>query len=132
MAYKTRKSNKYGAKKTVYDGYKYDSKFEAAVAEDLTLEKRAGNILDFDRQFRLDIYAYSQCGTRKMKKSHKVDFRVHNLDGTFTLLEAKGFETREWREIVKWIDNFFLPLNPDYEYVVEYQKKRTWRPRCST
>ena len=129
MVYRTRKSNKYSARKTVYDGCKYDSKFEASVAQQLDLEKRAGQILDYDRQYRVDMYAYSQCGTRKMRKSHKVDFRVHNLDGTFTLLEAKGFETAHWKECVKWLDTFFLPVNPDYDYEVVYQRKQAWRPK---
>jgi hypothetical protein len=129
LVYRTRKSNKYGAKKTTYNGYKYDSKFEASVAQELELEKRAGNIKDFDRQYRVDMYAYSQCLTRKMKKSHKVDFRVHNNDGTFTLLEAKGLPTQDWKDRVKWLDNFWLPLHPDHDYVVEYQRQRTWRPK---
>ena len=119
MVYRTRKSNKYGAKRTyASDGYKYDSKFEASIAEELILEQAAGNILGFDRQFRVDMYAYSKCGTLKMKKSHKVDFRVHNLDGTFTLLDVKETSTQDWKDRVKWLNTFWLPLNPDHDYVV--------------
>ena len=123
MVYRTRKSNKYGAKRTYASdgykyGYKYDSKFEASIAEELILEQAAGNILGFDRQFRVDMYAYSKCGTLKMKKSHKVDFRVHNLDGTFTLLDVKEMPTQDWKDRVKWLNTFWLPLNPDHDYVV--------------
>lgn len=123
------RGNKFKAVKTEFKGKLYDSKFEASVAMELDLEKRAGNILDFDTQYRVDMYAYSKCGNYTMKKSHKVDFRVHNLDGTFTLLEAKGFETQDYKDRRKWLETFWLPEHPDHDYEVVYQKKRTWKPK---
>ena len=35
------RANKYGAKKTEYNGRKYDSKFEASVAADLDIRLKA-------------------------------------------------------------------------------------------
>ena len=123
MAYTTRTANKYGAKKTWFKGLKFDSKFEASIAQELELRKKAGEIKDYDCQFKIEMWAYNGNGDKAFKKSHKVDFRVHENDGSYTLLEAKGFETREWKETVKWIDKLWLPLNLDYNYEVVYQRK---------
>jgi hypothetical protein len=89
------RQNKYGAKRTEFDGYKYDSKFEASVAQDLTLRVKAKDIKSFDRQttLRLDVNGVHIC-------NYKIDFVVHHNDGTQEFLEAKGFETMLWR--VKW------------------------------
>lgn len=125
--YRTRFSkNKYGAKKTEFNGRKFDSKFEASIAEELEIRKQAGEILDYDCQFKIECVPYNVHGdpVLKCKVSHKVDFRIHNLDGSFTLLEAKGLETRDYRMRRKWLENFWLPANPDYEYEVVYQGKR--------
>lgn len=42
--------NKYGAKKTEYNGVVYDSKFEAQKAYELDMLQRAGRITDLRRQ----------------------------------------------------------------------------------
>jgi len=116
------------AKKTVFNGRKYDSKFEAAVAHQLEMRKKAGEILDYDSQFKIEMWAYREDGTPAFKKSHRVDFRVHELDGTFTLVEAKGIETPDYQERRRWLENLWLPVNLDYKYEVIYQQgKRSIR-----
>ena len=114
------------AKKTVYNGQKFDSKFEAAVAHQLEMRKKAGEILDYETQYKVEMWAYRSDGTPGFKKSHKIDFRVHNTDGTFTLLEAKGVETPDYQERRRWLENLWLPEHPDHDYEVVYQagKKR--------
>lgn len=121
MVYKTRYA-KYGNTKSEYNGYRYDSKFEASVAKYLDIRKSAGEILDWDRQYKVEMWAYTQGGDKALKKCHKVDFRVHNLDGSYTLLEAKGFETQDYKDRRRWLEKLWLPENLDYDYEVVYQK----------
>lgn len=128
MTYKTYfKPNKFGAKKTEYNGYKYDSKFEASVAEELTLRVKAKDILDFDKQFKVEMWAYDKDGKPAMKVTHKVDFRIHHKDGSFELLEAKGLETSDYRMRRKWLETFWLPEHLDHTYTVVKQGGKGWR-----
>lgn len=115
------------SKRAVFNGRKYASRFEAKVAYELEMRLRARQIVAYDIQYKLDMVAYRQDGSPAMTKSHKVDFRVHNLDGTFTLLEAKGVETPDYRDRRQWLEAFWLPLHPDHDYQVVYQSKS--RPR---
>jgi len=110
--------NKYGAIKTEYGGSKYDSKFEASVARDLDIRLKAGEIKDWERQFKVEMWAYNKLGDAAMKVSHKVDFRIHELDGSFTLLEAKGIETADYKMRRHWLEKFWLPENLDHVYSV--------------
>jgi len=125
--YKTRYSNKYGAKRTEYNGRKYDSKFEAGVAEELDIRKKGGEIKDWEPQFKVEMWACDSIGQPKLKKTHRIDFRVHELDGGYTLLEAKGVETQDYRDRRKWLQAFWLPENPDHVYEVVYCSKRRGR-----
>ena len=117
--YKQRYS-KYRAEKTEYNGYKYDSKFEAGVAMELDLRLKAGDIKDWERQFKVECIPYNCHGdpVPKLKVSHKVDFRIHENDGSFTLMEAKGYEMADYKMRRKWLENIWLPEHPDHEYVV--------------
>jgi len=114
--------NKYKAVKQEYNGYKYDSKFEASVAADLDIRLKAGEIKDWERQYKVEMWACDSAGKPKLKKSHKIDFRVHELDGSFTLLEAKGVETADYKDRRNWLECFWLPDHPDHVYQVVKQK----------
>jgi hypothetical protein len=48
-----------------------------------------------------------------------VDFRIHENDGSFILVECKGFETRDWKMIRDEIEIFWLPEHLDYRYQAE-------------
>lgn len=125
--YNVRYGNKYGAKRTLgKDGIKRDSKFEASVADELLLRKQAGDILDYDTQFKVEMWAYDQNGKAAMKVSHKVDFRIHHLDGSFELYEAKGVETSDYKMRRRWLETFWLPFNLDHTYTVVKQQGRRW------
>ena len=120
--------NKYNAKRQNYNGYNYDSKFEAEYASELDLLLKAGEIKAWDRQFKVEMIAYDEDGNLAMRKNHKVDFRVHHHDGTFELIETKGFDTEDYRERRRLLENLWLPKHPDYTYTV-VKRGRSYYPR---
>lgn len=125
----TQTYSKYRAKRTEYNGYQYDSKFEAGVAYTLDLKLRAGLILGWERQYKIECIPYNVHGdpVPECSVSHKVDFRVKNLDESYTLLEAKGVETPDYRTRRKWLEKFWLPAHPDHTYEVVKDGKKGWR-----
>lgn len=124
--YSQRWGNKYGAKKTEFNGYKYDSKFEAGVAQELELRKKAKDIKDYEQQFMVEVWCYRENGLPAFKVKHKVDFRVHNNDGSYELLEAKGVETTDYKWRRKFLEHIWLPEHPDHTYTVVKQRNN-WR-----
>jgi hypothetical protein len=48
----------------------------------------------------------------------RVDSRVHENDGSFTLVETKGFETPDYKIKKKPIESVWLKERLDYSYVV--------------
>lgn len=118
-----KKANKFGAKKQVArDGLKRDSAYEASIADELFIRKLAGDIRDYDSQFKVEMWAYDANGKKAMKKTHKVDFRIHHNDGSHELLEAKGVETSDYKDRRRWLETFWLPFNPDHTYKVVKQR----------
>ena len=122
-----RTNNKYGAKRTEFKGKLYDSKYEAGVAAELDLRKRAKEILDYDTQYKVEIAVYRADGTPAFYVNHKVDFRIHHKDGSYELLEAKGVETVDYKWRRKFLETIWLKENPDHEYTVIKQNMR--KPR---
>ena len=124
----TQKKNKYGAVKTVAkDGEKRDSKYEASVADELYMRKAAGDILDYDSQYRVEMPIYNENGKQVMVVKHKVDFRVHERDGSFTLLEAKGVETVDYKWRRSLLEKLWLPTHLDHTY--EVRKQEGWKKK---
>jgi hypothetical protein len=105
---------KYNAIRTIYNGYPYDSKFEANYAMQLDWRLKAKDIKGWDRQYPIEIR--SPAG--ELIRRHKVDFRIHHRDGSFELAEVKGFETQEYRLLKKLIETLWLPANLDHVYTV--------------
>ena len=120
-------SNKYGAKRTVFDGYSYDSKFEAGVAQELDLRKKVGDIAGWERQYKIECWAYTSDGDRAFKVTHKVDFRIHHNDGSYELTEAKGVETIDYKWRRKFLEHIWLKEHPDHIYTVVRQSTSGWR-----
>ena len=83
------------AKKQVYDGKSYDSKFEASYARELTLRKKAGDIKDFEAHVRipLEVNGFHVC-------DYYIDFIVYHNDDTLEYVETKGIKTPVWA--LKW------------------------------
>lgn len=120
-----RGSNKYGAIRTVArDGLKRDSKYEASVADELYMRKQAGDILDYDSQYKVEMWIYREDGLKAFMVSHKIDFRAHNVDGSFELIEAKGVETADWKWRRRLLEELWLPLHKDHTYRVVKQNRR--------
>ncbi len=73
------------AKKQEYNGYLYDSKFEASYAQELDLRLKAKDIKGYDRQVNLDLIVngYLVC-------QYRIDFIVYHNDGTVEYVELKG------------------------------------------
>ena len=115
------KTNKYGAKRTEFKGKIYDSKFEATKAAELELLKNAGEILDYETQFKVRGWLYREDGSKAFEYKHKVDFRVHHKDGSFELIETKGVETEDYKWRRKCLENDWLPRHLDHDYTVEKQ-----------
>lgn len=118
------RSNKYGAKRTEFNGKIFDSKFEASVAEDLETRKLAKDIKDYDTQFRIEVDVYNALGEVVAHKRHKVDFRILHNDGSYELLEAKGMITADyqWRRDI--VVGIWLSEHKDYIYSVVKQGSR--------
>lgn len=117
--------NKYGAVKTVAkDGLKRDSKFEASVADDLYLRKLAGDIKDYDSQYKVEMWICNSDGKPVKKVSHKVDFRIHHNDGSYELYEAKGAITSDYKWRRDLLELLWLPEHPDHTYTVIQQNRR--------
>lgn len=117
--------NKYNAKKTKGvnaegQDHWYPSKLEAGVAAELYMEMQAGEIEYFDTQHSIRIVPCDTTGApiEQCAIVHKVDFRAHLGKDEYRLVEAKGFETREYARIAKLIDYIFIPANPNYTYEV--------------
>ena len=91
---------------------------------ELDYRLKAGEIKDWERQYKVEMWAYDSAGNPVLKKTHKVDFRIHENDGTYTLLEAKGVETQDYRDRRKWLEKLWLPDNLDHSYEVVKQGKR--------
>jgi hypothetical protein len=126
MAYKTYfKPNKFGAVRTqARDGIRRDSKFEAGIADELLMRKAGGDILDYDSQYKVEMWAYDQNGKKAMMVKHRIDFRIHHKDGSFELLEAKGVETSDYKMRKRWLETFWLPFHLDHTYTVVKQSNR--------
>lgn len=121
-----RYGNKYGAKRSEYNGRHYDSKFEAGVAQELNLRLKAHDIAAVDPQFKIECWCYRADGTKAFLVKHKVDFRITLNDGSYELIEAKGVETDDYKWRRKFLENIWLPEHPDYIYTV-IKQRAGWR-----
>lgn len=117
--------NKYGAKRTkAQDGMVRDSKFEASVADDLYTRKLAGDIKDYESQYKVEMDIYREDGVKAHTVKHKVDFRILHNDNSYELLEAKGMVTSDYRWRRKLLEELWLPLHKDHIYTVIKQSGR--------
>ena len=84
--------NKYGAKKTVYNGITYHSKFEAEYAKGLDWRVKAKDIKSWGRQLKisLDVNGEHIC-------NYFIDFGITHNNNTIEMVEVKGVETPVWK-----------------------------------
>lgn len=82
------KRSKYGAKKTTIDGHAFDSQKEAEYYSNLKFAVMANEIAGFCLQ---PIFILAD-GLK-----YKADFVVFNNDGSFEIVDVKGFKTKEYK-----------------------------------
>ncbi len=113
-------TNKYRNTRQTYDGYNYDSKFEAGYAQELNLRVKGKDIQSWERQFKIsiDINGSHIC-------NYFCDFRILHNDNSYELVETKGIETEAYRLKRKLLEAVWLPEHLDHTYTVVKQK--TWR-----
>ena len=105
------------AKKTVVNGKKYDSKFEASYAQELELRKFTGDIKDFESHKRIPLIVngFIIC-------DYYIDFVVHHNDGITEYVECKGWPTNVWK--LKWkIFDATYGQDPNNQLTLVNQKK---------
>lgn len=105
--------NKYGAKRTEYDGVLYHSKREAQYAQELDLRQKAGDILHWRRQVPIALKV-----NEKLICKYILDFILTYPDGTIELVEVKGYETAVWKLKRKLLEAIYLPEHPGTIYTV--------------
>lgn len=89
------RKNKYNASKSNYNGYNYDSKLEAAYAQELDMMLKLGEIESWERQVKLPLKING-----KTWRNYKIDFKINHHKGAPDYVEVKGFPTPEWK--MKW------------------------------
>jgi hypothetical protein len=108
------KTSKYRNRRTLYNGITYDSKKEAAFAQELDLMMHARGrerVESWERQIRFPL----SVNGRKIC-DHVCDFLVRYADGRKELVEVKGRWTPEARVKRKLFEATFLADQPDIRY----------------
>jgi len=95
------KRSKYGNQRTFYEGRWYSSKKEAKRAGELDLLKRAGVVLDWIPQFKLEI---KHNGVKIC--SYFADFKVFYQNGRVEYEDTKGVETAVFKLKKKMVKAF--------------------------
>lgn len=97
---KPKRGNKYGARKTLFEGITFDSQREAEVYRDLKLLEQAGRISGFERQRKFELIING-----KIIGTAKIDFAFidHDQDGKLRVVDVKGVVTREFKRTQKII-----------------------------
>lgn len=100
--------SKYRARRTEYNGVKYDSKLEAEYASRLELKRQLRLILSWKRQVKipLSIYGVHIC-------NYFIDFEVIHSDGRKEYVECKGYETKDWKLKYKLFEVLMRKYEPE-------------------
>lgn len=100
---------KYGNTKTVYDGFKFDSKKEAAYAQQLDWRVKARDIKSYEKQvvFHLVVDGKKVC-------KYISDFIITHNDGSKEVVDCKGVKTAVF--MLKW--KLCQILYPNYKYSI--------------
>jgi hypothetical protein len=106
-------SNKYHAKTCFYNGFWYESNFEANYPMTLDMRLKAKGIDSWERQYPVRIMYNGEkiC-------SLWVDFHVKQNDGSYELVEVKGFETDVYKLKKRLLEIMWPHDHPDHTYPV--------------
>lgn len=92
---KPRPAGKYNAARTECDGFRFDSKLEAAYYQHLKLLQSAGVVRYFLRQVPFHLIGNVR---------YTVDFQVFYTSGEIEFVDAKGVETKEFIRAKKQVE----------------------------
>jgi len=97
-----RRKNKYGAIKVQYDGYKFDSKLEAARYKQLKLMEKAGQLTNLELQpkFPCEVSGKKIC-------TYISDFRYTLKNGKEVVEDVKGVETAVFKLKKKLVEALY-------------------------
>ncbi len=96
--FKPAKRAKYNNKRVRVDGILFDSQKEADFYSELKLQLKIGTIRGFCRQPEFVL----QEGFGDVRPiTYRPDFIVFNFDGTYDIVDTKGFETQEFKRTRK-------------------------------
>ena len=96
MVYIVVSTNKWShIKKQTFEGYQYQSGFEAGYAAELSMRLKAKEIIKWERQVKIPLIVNGfEVG------NYYIDFVVYYPDGTIEYVETKGQASDVWR--LKW------------------------------
>jgi hypothetical protein len=115
---------KMGNMKGVYNGHKYDSKFEAQRAMYYDILKKSGHIKEYEPHVRLRLEV-----NRKLVCHYKIDFVVTHNDGAKEYVEVKGFQTQAWRQKWKLFEAIMQEEEPGATLTIVKQAKAFYRKK---
>lgn len=90
--------HKYNAKRTVTNGFNFDSKKEARYYQELLLRQKSGEVLFFLRQVPFHLPGNTR---------YVVDFQEFHTDGSVHFIDVKGFETSEFKLKKKLVESLY-------------------------
>lgn len=89
---------KYGNKKVMFDGHKFDSKMEADYYRYLSILKFKGEIKDFETHPKFILQkGFVYKGKKISEITYTSDFKVFYNDGTVGIIDVKGSKTNEFK-----------------------------------
>lgn len=109
---KAGKKNKYNATKIDFNGYRFDSKLEARVYEDLLFQLNAGDLKEIQRQVKIPLMVNGV-----LICTYICDFKTVDKHGQVTYVEAKGLEMPVFKMKLK----LFMALLPEIDNGAEFQ-----------
>lgn len=103
--------HKYGAKRTVVDGYTFDSKAEAVRYQELRLLEQCGEISDLVLQPTFTLLpAYKRAGKTVRAITYTADFG-YTEDGVQVIEDKKGMLTEVFRLKWKWVQYLYPDID---------------------
>jgi hypothetical protein len=113
MTFTRFRRSKFNACKTTSGGITYDSKMEAAYADQLEWRKRAGEITKIERQVRIPLIVNGV-----LICTYIADFRVTLTNGRRQYHEVKGFMTKDAALKMKLVNALKDQIDPGAEWII--------------
>jgi hypothetical protein len=113
--------SKYGNKKVIVDGIKFDSIAESKYYEQLKWLKQTKQIKKFELQPKFILQdSFKKNGKTFRSIVYKADFKVYKLDGSIEIVDIKGKITKEFALKRKLFERKFL----DSLTLLKYDQKK--------